>query len=308
MNPLDLPGPEFLGFYLVYGVAGLAAASMARRMLAAIAGAGDGDGATVSARWSPGWFPQEADCYAIARLRGSRTETARTLLGFFLAAKLITIDKQAVKRPPGEPFASDLVPIEREGLAAIGDGLSAPAVGRNLKAAIAGRLEGLERELETAGLAWPPGRQAPFRWLRNATAAAILGLGLAKLLVATQRGHSNVEFLVIMVVLYAMAIFIVLAPPLATPAGRRYLDWLRQSHAGLLSQVANGRAVQPRQVALAAAIFGLGRVPPLVPLMVALRPPTSAGGGDTGSGCGGGGGGGGCGGGGGGGGCGGCGS
>jgi uncharacterized protein (TIGR04222 family) len=306
VNPLDLPGPQFLAFYLFYGATGLAVAVLVRRMLAA--GGTGGAGGTASGRWAPGAFPQEGDAYAVACLRGSRVEASRTVLGFLLAAKLIAIEKAAVIRLPGAPVAADLMPIERQGLDAIGTGQSAPLVERQVSAALAGPLSDLECDLASAGLTWSRRRQALFRWLRHATLAAILGMGLAKLGVAIVRGRLNVGGLLALMIVYAGAILLILEPPVVTAAGKRYLDWLRQSHAGLLGQVAHGRPLQPRQVALAAAIFGARLVPPLVPLMAVVQPPLSrTGGGDSGSSFDGGGGGGGCGGGGGGG-CGGCGS
>jgi hypothetical protein len=113
MNPLDLSGPQFLGFYLLYGTAGLAAAALVRRMLAA-GGSGGGYGSGgFSGRWSPGTFPREEDAYAIARLRSNRVEAARAVLGFLFTAKLIAVEKTVVKRLPGAPAAADLMPIER---------------------------------------------------------------------------------------------------------------------------------------------------------------------------------------------------
>ena len=67
MNPLDLTGPEFLRFYLVYGVVGLLLAWILRRSLLR--------GFEVppeGRRLKPGRYPTEEDSYAVALLRGGR--------------------------------------------------------------------------------------------------------------------------------------------------------------------------------------------------------------------------------------------
>ncbi len=273
MNPLDLRGPAFVQFYLVFGVAALFAAWYARKLLVWAL-----DSEPRAGRWAPGTFPPEADAYAIARLRLNRDEAARTVVGYLLLAKLIALERQTIKRPPGTPIASNLMPIERQGLSAIGDGEASMTVARKVSAAIDPQLSAMEDELEREGVMWPRLRLAPFRVLRGLTLLAVAGLGVAKLVVAVLRGHGNVGFLIFMTIVYALVAYGVLAPPRVRRAGTRYLDWLRQSHAGLLDQAVAGRPLQPRQITLAAAIFGVQLVPALAPLVVALRPLNLAGG------------------------------
>ncbi|HEY0510650.1 MAG TPA: hypothetical protein VGH73_02015, partial [Thermoanaerobaculia bacterium] len=85
--------------------------------------------------------------------------------------------------------------------------------------------------------------------------------------------------------------FKLMAPPLQTAAGKRYLKWLRKSHQGLVSMVSAGRRQGFGELALVAGIFGLESLPTLAPLKKALIPPPQSGGDGGGSGCGGGGGG-----------------
>ena len=85
----------------------------------------------------------------------------------------------------------------------------------------------------------------------------VVGLGVAKLLVAMSRGRSNVGFLI---VLLFVALFIsarLMKPPLWTAAGSQYLSWLKESHRGLRSMVIDGRRPGFGELALAAGIFGI---------------------------------------------------
>jgi uncharacterized membrane protein YgcG len=119
-------------------------------------------------------------------------------------------------------------------------------------------------------------------------------MGIAKLLVAWSRGKSNVGFLVILTGVFAFATYRVLRPPRQTPAGKRYLAWLRESHLSLLAnRLDNSRSPQG-DLALAAGIFGIAAitsVPEMNRLRQAMQPASSGSGdsgSDSGSGCGGG--------------------
>ncbi|HYO15027.1 MAG TPA: TIGR04222 domain-containing membrane protein [Thermoanaerobaculia bacterium] len=112
MNPLDLTGPEFLQFYLVYGVVGLLLAWMLRRSLQR--------GFEVppeACRLKPGHYPGEEDTYAVALLRGGRHA-------------LDEVRELAEARAGGERSASPELDriesdLERQGLLIPPDGRSA---------------------------------------------------------------------------------------------------------------------------------------------------------------------------------------
>ena len=108
MNPLDLTGPEFLRFYVPYGLCVVALAWLARALLNRAAGA------FPSARWLPGAYPREGDAYAIAFLRGGRQEAVRTVLARLVSAGLVQVENRLVVALP-EPEAGRvrLQPIER---------------------------------------------------------------------------------------------------------------------------------------------------------------------------------------------------
>jgi uncharacterized protein (TIGR04222 family) len=304
MNPLDLTGPEFLGFYLPYGVCVLALACLVRALLHRSMGA------PPDARWTPGIYPREGDAYAIASLRGGSQEAVRTLLGRLLEADLLAVREGQI-HALGSPQSgvAQLQPIEQAAWRAFTPSVSyrpLEAEQRVLQAT-APQLQVVDDELARQGLTLTDKRKSTFRILLAVTALAVLGLGAAKLLVAFARGKSNVGFLILLLVGFGFSIARVLKVPRLTRTGQQYLSWLQESHRGLHQMILSGRRSGAGEMVLAAGIYGLAAVPLLTDLGTALQPPrpvqdssgSSCGGGSScssGSSCGGGCGGGGCGG------------
>lgn len=297
MNPLDLRGPEFLAFYLLYGLVVLALAWMVRlRILGQQTG-------PASVRWAPGIYPRDGDAYHIAFLRGGEKEVARTVLGRLFASNLLELDGSTLRRG-STGFPSPLSPLEEgafRAVAALQDRPAHEMQGR-LHGAVALHVDPLREELRQEGLAPSASQLRNLERLLWGTLAAGPGLGVVKLGVALLRGRTNVGFLIFLTALFAVAVCGLLKPASRTRAGDRYLSWLWESHRGLQQMVNNGRRQDFAELALVTGIYGLGQVGVFNPLERALRPPSSAntsgcGGGDSGGGCGGGGcGGGGCGG------------
>lgn len=318
MNPLDLRGPEFLQFYLLYTLGILALAWLIRTWLL---GRNPDSG---TARWSPGVYPREGDGYHIALLRGGPREVVHTVLGSLLSAGLITVEDRTVRRPSEVP-PPRLPSIESEafGAMAVADsGIGISGAELVVNSAVAPYVEQMGQDLRREGLLLSEIQAESFQRLRLLALAALLGLGMAKIVVALGRGRMNVGYLVLMMIVFTVAAFFLLRPPVRTGAGNEYLSWLRESHQGLVNLLSRGRREGLSEMALVAGIYGLQVLPEMSPLDRALRskPPAVHGAGNSsthgGGGCGGGsscgssGGGGSCGGGGGcgGGGCGGCGS
>ena len=298
MNPLDMRGPDFLQFYLIYGLGLLAAAWLLRaywRSASAPPGA---------ARWGPGIYPREGDAYHIALLRGGPDEVVRAALGHLLARGLIVLDGRTLRRAPAE-VEPRLAAVESEALRAVAGepgGMDAARAGKAVRGAIEPFLALMEEDLRQQGLIPAASQLQSFRGLRTVVLLAVPGLGLVKLVKALSEGRTNVGFLVLLAIAYAVAALFALQPPRRTGAGDKYLAWLRESHKRLVDTLSTGRQEDLSQMALVAGIYGLAVLPSTSPLERALRPPADAG---SASGCGGGdggGGGGGCGGGG----CGGC--
>lgn len=305
-NPLDMTGPQFLDFYVPYGVSVFLLAGLARMLWhrAYVAPTG--------ARWSPGIYPAEGDAYTIALLRGGSREVALAILGRLMVEGFFQLDDGAL-RQPRHPSAnrSRLSLLEAEALATVNSalgrtsGVAPPEILARVAASLEPKLAGARTDLQMAGLAPGADQQRGYRLIGLAALLLVAGLGVAKLLVAWMRGRSNVGFLLgLLVVALALGVKL-MEPPLQTAAGKRYLKWLKESHQGLATMISDGRRQGFGELALVAGIFGLGSLPTLVPLQQALIPPRQSGdggGGDGGSscsssgGCGGGCGGGGCGG------------
>jgi uncharacterized protein (TIGR04222 family) len=296
MNPLDMKGPQFLGFYVAWGLGVFLLARVVRffwhRACEVPAGA----------RWGPGIYPAEGDAYTIALLRGGSKEVGLAVIGRLVAEGFLVLEGGSLRRPRNQPAdRSRLSLLEEEALAAIAastgtSGIAPPAALSLVVKTLEPRLAGARIDLETAGLAPGADQRRGYRTIGLTALLLVTGLGAVKLLVAWMRGRSNVQFLIILMILSVVASLGLMKPPLQTAAGKRYLKWLAESHQGLVKMVSAGRRQSFGELALVAGIFGLGVLPTLAPLQQALVPPPQSGDGDS-SGCGGGGGcGGGCGG------------
>ncbi|HEX9940728.1 MAG TPA: TIGR04222 domain-containing membrane protein [Thermoanaerobaculia bacterium] len=256
MNPLDMTGPEFLRFYLIYGVAGLALAALLRILWTYVS-----DATPAGRRWTPGYYPHGDEGYGIALLRGGRKAAIRTLLGRLVTSGPLSLEGGELRWSGEEAGLSSL---ERRATNAVGLIQTVPEAERRIRQALAPELARIESDLESQGLIPTPLQRKGFWLLRILALLAIPGLGLAKLAVALARGKTNVLFLILMLAVYTVAALLLLRPPRLTRAGRRYLAWLRESHQGLVRMIEEGRRGEnPGEAALAAGIFGLTALPAL---------------------------------------------
>jgi uncharacterized protein (TIGR04222 family) len=269
MNPLDLTGPEFLRFFLPYGICVLALAWLLR------AAAQYTLGPRPDARWTPGAYPREGDAYAIAFLRGGAPEAVRTVMARLVGAGLLNVESRLV-RSLGEPDvgAVQLQPIEQTAWSALTPGVPMPAseAEQRVRDASWEHLASIETLLTGEGLLLGyEGRRA--YWFLTALAwLATAGLGLAKLAVALSRGRTNIGFLLILVAAFTFAVFRWLSPPRQTNPARRYLDWLQESHRGLVAMLTAGQRNGAGELALATGIYGLTSIPALANLGIAFQP------------------------------------
>lgn len=279
MNPFDLRGPQFLWFYVFLAIAVLIAVHVLRKRL--------------EARWATGPTPVLRDPYAIAYLRGGKSELLRVAVLSLVDRGLLHVakDKLAttqvgqetqtrkrieddllryciVVRKPEELFATDALDV----------GVS------EYQYVLAQHKLVADDEIERvrARLVW-------------GAAAILLAVSIVKIAIALGRGRTNIGFLILLTVV-AIVLARKVAFPRTTVLGRRFLDELEN-----LFQSLKLRAPQIRpgganaDLVLAAAVFGLDVLPHKEFAWAwDLHPPQ--GGSSCGSGCGGGGCGGGCGG------------
>ena len=303
MNPLDLPGPEFLLLYVVLAVAAVPAGYLLRRVV-------EGFGSSNAMISSP------LSAHDVAYLRGGAGAVAETTLAQLLRRGTITTDDTWERLVLATPAGGILptTPLESEFLASLDSGAALPAtVMRDRLEAIASRVAG---PLERQGLALSAESRHTLGLVVCLPMLAVLALGFAKMLVGISRGRpvSILFFFCIATAIAAVAMS--RRGPIVTPAGRAALRRARAQNEALRETASRRTAnLSPDDVAMAAALFGLGAVadPSLLALHRQLQPPrreasgTSSGcgsgsgcgsssGSSCGSGCGGGGGCGGCGG------------
>lgn len=286
MNPLDMTGPEFLAFYVPYGLIVLLFARVARALMVRTSPPPE------DARWAPGSYPQEGDAYAIALLRAGIPEAVRTLLSRLAGLGWIRIDGQKVRALSSSNAERQLQPMELAAWRAVGQGapVNITQAQALVEQAVRPQLQEIQRELGEQGLAPGPKRRSALQMLRFVTWLAVVGLGLAKLWVALDRGRSNVGFLIVLLVVFWVTTLAALKPPLRTSAGAGYLKWLRESHRELIQRLETSRPNSSGEYALATGIYGLAgltTIPVLAALDSAYRPrhtgDSSGSGGDSGS-------------------------
>jgi uncharacterized protein (TIGR04222 family) len=278
MSPLNLTGPQFLLFYLAWGVGGLLLAWTTRASrLKKLESSAD------ARRWNPGYYPEESEAYAIAFLRGGRSEAAYVLLGRLVSAGLVEVTEDKVRRVRKPKRERHLLPIENIALLAVQDGGAPGQVETAIERAVSSDLDSLELDLERQGLLLSAAEQKNLRKIQGLALLAVSGLGLAKLAVALSRGKPNIGFLLLLLAAYTLAALLLLRPLRISPPGRFYLEWLRESHQGLVPLAANDGA----GLAVATSIFGHNAVPdPTETIDRRHRKPERDGGGGCGAGAG----------------------
>jgi uncharacterized protein (TIGR04222 family) len=279
MNPLDLRGPQFLEFYLALAVIVLVAFRWGLRR------AESGE---------PPELPLD-DPYQIAFLRGGTAEAARIAVMSLIDRGLLEVTGNEVERR-GAPWLSSFQPIERAILERCAQ--PAPATAVLSDARVAAACETYRARLEELRLL-PDAAAKGRRWSWFAIAAAILlGVGASKIIVALERGRTNLEFLVILMAV-GLALLAGLAVRRRTGLGDAMLADLNRLFRALRGRAASiARGTMTSDAMLLAAVFGLAALPvsafPEVKRIYAQAAGSGADGGSgssCGSGCGGGGGG-----------------
>ena len=283
MNPFDLRGPEFLAFYLVFGVATLVVLWLVRR-------AGEAD--TTS-------HAMLDDYVEIAYLRGGPQEAMRVATLNLVNRGLLEVHGDDRLQAAGRSGAEALSrPIERRLLAKFRESEKASTI---FSDAVLSEVAAAESEpnLVRLGLLPDSARKAKRLTLFGFGVFILAAVALTKIAVALARGRSNIAFLIFEAAAFAWVAFRV-THPVRTPAGDALLSDLRTLFAGLKDRA---RSLVPgaetQDFALLTAVFGMSAIPSHFPSMKALFPKASSSSGcgsSCGSSCGGGGCGGGCGG------------
>ncbi len=265
MNPFDLRGPEFLGFFFVLVVAVIAAVAIVRR------------------RMEGGPIPKlkSIDPYLIAYLRSGTEEAIRVAVVSLVDRGLLKYEAGFVVNQVGPEDVRR--PLERVILAAA----STPRQPAGLCAipAIRDTADQLGNELVEQGLMRGPEH---IRRRRRVAAVAIGFLwcvALVKIGVAIGRGRSNVGYLVLLSCFATVGVMFVAFRGRRTRMGTRLVGDLRTLFGGLKDrshEIPAGGATN--ELALLAGVFGLAALEgtALAPhLRLFPRPAPSSGGGQS---------------------------
>jgi uncharacterized protein (TIGR04222 family) len=242
MNPFDLPGPQFLEFYLVLGIVVVIAFRWGLRR----AEIGDRPELPLN------------DPYQIAFLRGGTAEAARIAVMSLIDRGLLEVTGNELERR-GAPWLSSFQPIERAILERCAH--PAPATAVLGDAGVAAACEAYRERLEELRLL-PDAAATARRWSWFAVAAALLlGIGAIKIVVALERGRINVELLVILMVV-GLAVLAGMAVRRRTGLGDAMLADLNRLFRALRGRAASiARGAMTSDAMLLAAVFGLAALP-----------------------------------------------
>ena len=242
MNPFDLPGPQFLVFYLLFGI-------LVLLTLRAI-------------RWNREQTEASSnrltDPYLIAYLRGGKNEALSVAALSLLDRKLLTgTDKLQTAGDAAVDVARR--PIERAILEKFKDQADADVLFKD--PALASTAEKYREELEQLRLL----PDARIRRLRSALVGlAILilwGTAFIKIAVALGRGRTNIAFLIILAAGFGIAANVVLNRR-RTRAGDLVLQDLEILFAGLKGRSSSlSPGGHSNEAAFLAAVFGISTLP-----------------------------------------------
>jgi len=244
MNPFDLPGPEFLGFYAIFCILIL----------------------IFSRKWAVRHEPQGSgvkleadDPYEIATLIHEEDE-AITIAVFSLVDRgLVVFDKFQFKARDETAVTLVRRPIEVAVLNACGsEGASLKGIQSDLKVREAARA--YRRSLEARGLFANLQQRLARTRVHGCAQLLIWSVAFLKMGIALSRGRTNIWFLVVAVVSFSYFLNSRFSHD-RTPAGESTKDDLETLFSGLLSrsqQIPAGGATN--EATLLAAVFGMSAV------------------------------------------------
>lgn len=298
INPLDLPGKEFLSLYIPLAIGSVFAAALLRYFLR------QGDTPTISVD----------DPYETACLAGGPERTVQAAVVSLVKAKLLKVSRKGSKGRDHNDYRlrrTGKSPQETTELEQRILDTCAGSEGARFSQVIdyaRPEAEKIRHRLATGGLMLPGDVVPASYWVPLGLVTATILFGFAKFAIGLERDRP-IGYLFVLLLVMMVALVCFLPRPLRTWGGDRELARLKKRHQHLGNKF--GRDAADRQTtdwALAAGLFGLTAVTGteamhLVDAWQYRNGPSS---GNSGGGCGSGDGGGGCGGGGCGGGCGGC--
>jgi len=247
MYPFNLPGPDFLVFYIIFGL-GVIAAEL------------------ILFLWPFSWGKREEaaeiangiaqDPYQMAYLRGGRDETIRVAIASLILRNMLIVDgkflcsNSAMTVLPRRMLARAILfrfGCKAEGASAMKDSV------------IIAEVEQIGDTLRRQGLLVGPNALLK-RFLIKLSAVVILG-GIAggKIMIALAKGHHNIAFLVILAVVFCfIAMVISKGRRLRTSLGERVYEQVGAVYKKLYYRVKSQVVpVETEELTFAVAAFGL---------------------------------------------------
>lgn len=237
MNPLNLTGPKFLGFYAISMVGALLVLWLQRFIFE-----------SKEALKKP-----ITDPYLIAYLRGGAEESIRVAVATLLHRKDLKIDdKQLISSSNGNDLGNN--EFEKKLIKLCEGGCTIEYLTKSNAWDFATDL--YEPKLVKERLV-PNATEKVLRIsIKLIAVASLVGLALAKIGIAMQRGHKNFGFLIALAVIAVIVLFSY--SPRLTPAGANVLRDFKNLFARLKTQASSlSRDSQNHQFAFLMAVFGL---------------------------------------------------
>lgn len=240
MNPFELPGPQFLLFYVIF--AGLVIAGMVfwRKR----------------AELSQSPRIDLSDPYLIAYLRGGEREVLQVATIALIDRGLLIRSGTQLKRAENASPDSVHRPIEKALL---------KKYARSGEVSWMFEDDGLSKACESYRKTLRQARLLPDEWvnqkrlMRLVVACFLLsGAGLTKVLIALEAGRTNVGFLIVLIII-AIIVAVRLSFPRLTESGKAMIEDAQSLYSGMRDRAgslnAGGAGVEPLMLA---AVFGVG--------------------------------------------------
>lgn len=241
MNPFDLPGPQFLLFYLIFAGVVIAGLAFWRRRAELSAGAPRLD---------------LSDPYLIAYLRGGEAEVLRVATVSLIDRGLLVRNGRQLQRAENASPDSVRRPVEQALLKkyARGGEVSWMFEDDGLSTAC----QAYEATLRQARLL-PDEYVNQARLVRLVVACFLLsGVGFTKVLIALDAGRTNVGFLIILTIA-AIVVAAAISFPRLTESGKAMIEDVQRLYSGLRDRApllsSGGAGIEPMMLA---AVFGVG--------------------------------------------------
>src|SRR6266849_2801383 len=269
MSPFDLPGPQFLVFYLVYGIAVLA-------VLAALKSRAAPDQATKM---------NLSDPYLIACLRGGKNEVLRIATVSLIDRGLVTVSGSQLSAVDAKAAGRVRLPLEQQILAYFLTPKDAASAFKERR--FGPVIEGYEQERVRLGLLPNDAVKSTQYFRLGLVFVALWTVAFFKIVLALSRGRPNIGGLLVEAILFGGGAYKIGNPRL-TAQGKALLGDLQMLFSSLRERASSllpGSA--PNELALTAAVFGLAAVPSSAfPYSKKLYPKAASSGGSCGSSCG----------------------